>query len=263
MVERVRDEREAANAMNGPCLIGGVGDAAEHVEGEKDAIERDERQQEEEVKRSWSEIRLAIEELSVVEHGRGGGKQLVSSPPPPPTLPFLALSHLLLQVLDKIGPTMAVLRLDVKRNIEKLQELYLLDPSKYSTLEEILEKEMEEGTARKLDSCARAILWLTRSMDFTIALLQRLEEGSDQQSFAQLVEAAYLATLKPWHGWISSAAYKIAMKLMPDRKMFVSLLIGKCQDCAALKEDIGKLAKLLQPFLDNTHDMMVGSSTDH
>ncbi|KAL5213786.1 hypothetical protein ABZP36_002938 [Zizania latifolia] len=120
MVERVRDEREAANAMDGPCLIGGgVGDAAEKVEGGKDASERDEQQQEE-VKRSWSEIRLAIEELSTVERGRGGGKQLASSPPPPPppTLPFLALSHLLLQVLDKIGPTMAVLRLDVKRNIE-------------------------------------------------------------------------------------------------------------------------------------------------
>ncbi|KAL5214158.1 hypothetical protein ABZP36_003310 [Zizania latifolia] len=140
--------------------------------------------------------------------------------------------------------------------LQKLQELYLLDPSKYSTLEEILEKEMEEGTARKVDSCARAILWLTRSMDFTIALLQRLEEGSDQQSFAQLVEEAYMATLKPWHGWISSAAYKIAMKLMPDRKMFVSLLIGKCQDCAALKEDVGKLAKLLQPFLDDIRAMM-------
>jgi hypothetical protein len=46
-------------------------------------------------------------------------------------------------------------------------------------------------------------------MDFTIALLQRLEEDSDQKCFAQLVESAYMVTLKPWHGWISSAAYKV------------------------------------------------------
>uniref|UniRef100_A0A453C109 Glycolipid transfer protein domain-containing protein n=1 Tax=Aegilops tauschii subsp. strangulata TaxID=200361 RepID=A0A453C109_AEGTS len=59
---------------------------------------------------------------------------------------------------------------------------------------------------------------ITRSMDFTVALLQRLEkeeeeeeeeEGSDQQSLAQLVEDAYKVSLKPWHGWISSAACKV------------------------------------------------------
>lgn len=138
---------------------------------------------------------------------------------------------------------------------------------------------------------------VTRSMDFTIALLQRLEEDSDQKCFAQLVESAYMVTLKPWHGWISSAAYKvrvywilghrfcrkwsilgsialgwhnsdkrgeqIAMKLIPDRKMFINLLVGKCQDCAALKEEIRKLAKLLKPFLDDIHAMMVSSSALH
>ncbi|KAF0893167.1 hypothetical protein E2562_023194 [Oryza meyeriana var. granulata] len=263
VVERGGDESEAAaNAMDRPPCHeggGGDGDAAEKAVGEKDASEGEKQEEgkveeEEEVKRGWSEIRLAIEELSAVGHG--GGKLAAASPPPPPTLPFLALSHLILQVLDKIGPTMVVLRLDIQRNIERLQELYLLNPSKYSNLEEILEKEVEEGTARKVDSCARAVLWLTRSMDFTIALLQRLEEDSDQQSFPQLVEAAYMVTLKPWHGWISSAAYKIAMKLIPDRKMFISLLVGKCQDCAALKEEIRKLTKLLQPFLDDIHAMM-------
>ncbi|KAL5216199.1 hypothetical protein ABZP36_007600 [Zizania latifolia] len=260
MVERASDERKAASDMDWPWPEGGGGGAAEKSEGEKDASERggqeegDKEEVQEEVKRGWSEIRLAIEELSAAERDRGGGK--LAAPSPPPTLPFLALAHLLLQVLDKIGPTMAVLRLDVQRNIERLQELYLLDPSKYSILEEILDKEVQEGTARKVDSCSRAILWLTRSMDFTIALLQRLGEDSDQQSFAQIVEVAYIATLKPWHGWISSAACKIAMKLIPDRKMFVSLLVGKGQDCAALKEEVAKLAKLLLPFLDDIHAMM-------
>uniref|UniRef100_A0A0E0P9H7 Glycolipid transfer protein domain-containing protein n=1 Tax=Oryza rufipogon TaxID=4529 RepID=A0A0E0P9H7_ORYRU len=248
--ETGRDESEAAAATasamdDGPCGESeGGGDAAAKAVGAKDAGEGDEPKEEEEdgrdreeeeeeaAKRGWSEIRLAIEELSAVDVERRGGKPPPPLPPPP-TLTFLALSHLLLQVLDKIGPTMAVLRLDVQRNIERLQELYLLDPSKYYNLEEILEKEVDEGTARK-----------------------RLEEDSDQKCFAQLVESAYMVTLKPWHGWISSAAYKIAMKLIPDRKMFINLLVGKCQDCAALKEEIRKLAKLLKPFLDDIHAMM-------
>lgn len=57
-------------------------------------------------------------------------------------------------------------------------------------------------------------------MDFTAALLQRLEEDSaqqqQQQSLAQLVEAAYEATLKPWHGWISSAACKVRATTPPN-----------------------------------------------
>ena len=46
--------------------------------------------------------------------------------------------------------------------MQRLQELYLMDPANYSTLPEILETEVKEGTARKVDSCARAVLWLAR-----------------------------------------------------------------------------------------------------
>uniref|UniRef100_A0ACD5UXS2 Uncharacterized protein n=1 Tax=Avena sativa TaxID=4498 RepID=A0ACD5UXS2_AVESA len=279
MVERERDEGEAM-AVYGPWHEGGapaaaegggdgvveaeavvVAAAGENGEGERDAIERDgqeEPKDEEEAEKDkedeleeWSEIRLATAELAPISHGK-----LSSSSPP--TLPFLSISLLLLQVLDKIGPTMAVLRLDVQRNIERLQELYLLDPSKYSTLTAMVEKEADEGTARKADSCARAIVWLTRSMDFTIALLQRLEdeEGSDQQSLAQLVEAAYKVSLKPWHGWIASAASKIAMKLIPERKIFVGWLVGKDPSRSVLKDEIERLVPLLQPFLVDIHDML-------
>ncbi|XP_047069725.1 glycolipid transfer protein 3-like [Lolium rigidum] len=154
MVERERDEGEAM-ALYGPRHEGaaaGGDEAGEAVEKEHEEAEKEKKDKEE--LEEWSEIRLAIAELSPISRGK-----LSSSPP---TLPFLSISLLLLQVLDKIGPTMAVLRLDVQRNIERLQELYLLDPSKYSTLTAMVEKEADEGTARKADSCARAVLWLTR-----------------------------------------------------------------------------------------------------
>jgi len=257
MVERERGEGEARALASGPGQQQQQEGAAEGERVEKEGDEREEDRDDEAME--WSEIRLAIEELSPAAHLKrvdGDGKAAASSLP---TLRFLALSHLLVRVLDKIGPTMAVLRLDVQRNIERLQELYLLDPATYSTLTGIVEKEVKEGTARKVDSCARAILWLARSMDFTAALLQRLEEDSaqQQQSLAQLVEAAYEATLKPWHGWISSAACKIAWKLIPERKVFTGMLLGTGHDCSALgDDDIGRLATLLRPFLDDIHSMM-------
>lgn len=116
--ETGRDESEAAAATasamdDGPCGESeGGGDAAAKAVGAKDAGEGDEPKEEEEdgrdreeeeeeaAKRGWSEIRLAIEELSAVDVERRGGKPPPPSPPPP-TLTFLALSHLLLQVLGE------------------------------------------------------------------------------------------------------------------------------------------------------------------
>lgn len=49
---------------------------------------------------------------------------------------------------------------------------------------------------------------LFRSLDFAVALLQKLmkEEGV---SMEKAVEEAYNITLKPWHRWISSAAFRV------------------------------------------------------
>ena len=52
------------------------------------------------------------------------------------------------------------------------------------------------------------LIFLPRSLDFTAALLQRLVADPDQK-MEQLVEESYTITLKPWHGWISAAAYKV------------------------------------------------------
>lgn len=45
-------------------------------------------------------------------------------------------------------------------------------------------------------------------MDFTLALLQRLVKDMSQ-NMEQAVEESYNLTIKPWHGWISSAAFKV------------------------------------------------------
>ncbi|KAG0455115.1 hypothetical protein HPP92_024079 [Vanilla planifolia] len=194
---------------------------------------------------SATEIRLASEELTATAKLEESHTTLI----------LLSLSNSLLHILDKIGPTMAVLRHDVHKNIERLEKINLLDPSLYSSLEEILKKEVDEGTARKRESCSRAVLWLTRSMDFSQELLERLEMDS-LSSLQHIVEESYSNTLKPWHGWISSAAYKIALKLIPGKEDFLSLLTGSEQDQNLLKSDIQTLVSLLRPFLEETHALL-------
>ncbi|XVF64388.1 hypothetical protein PTKIN_Ptkin09bG0165400 [Pterospermum kingtungense] len=153
-----------------------------------------------------SELRSAIEELSMLAKVDQPGDNLDAARIP--TDSFLHVCTLILQVLDNVGPTLAVLRQDIHQNIQRLEILHESDPTKYSNLIEILKKEDSEGNARKGTSCSRAFLWLTRSMDFTVALLQRLVKDSGQ-NMEQAVEESYNITLKPWHGWISSAAFKV------------------------------------------------------
>uniref|UniRef100_A0A1D1YXN5 Pleckstrin y domain-containing family A member 8 n=1 Tax=Anthurium amnicola TaxID=1678845 RepID=A0A1D1YXN5_9ARAE len=210
------------------------------------------------MKRRWGEvgegvpdIKLAIEELSQVKPE----EKKVS------TMAFLCVSNLLLQVIDKIGPTMAVLRRDVQSNIERLERCYISNPSVYYDLVEIMKKEVEEGTARKGESSSRAIVWLTRSLDFSVAFVEGLE-NDPESSLEQLVEESYTITLKPSHGWISSAAYKVALKLLPDRKTFINLVLGHGQESNTLKGDIQTLVSLLQPLLNEIHALLRGFRLD-
>ncbi|CAK7346824.1 unnamed protein product [Dovyalis caffra] len=203
-----------------------------------------------------SEIKSSIEELSMLIKLKPTGDNHDSTTVHIPTRPFLYLCNLVIQVLDKIGPTMAVLRQDVNQNIQRLEMLCDSDPPMYSNLVEILKKEADEGKARKGASCSKAFVWLARSLDFTVALLQRLAEDPGQK-MEQVVEESYKVTLKPWHGWISSAAYKVALKLVPDNKTFIDLLKPKDETYDTLKEDMQTLISLLVPFLEEIQSILI------
>uniref|UniRef100_A0A2P2LM02 Pleckstrin homology domain-containing family A member 8 n=1 Tax=Rhizophora mucronata TaxID=61149 RepID=A0A2P2LM02_RHIMU len=96
---------------------------------------------------------------------------------------------------------------------------------------------------------------LSRCLDFTAALLQSLVKDPGQ-NMEQAVEEAYNITLKPWHGWISSAAFRVALKLVPDTKTFISLLIPKEENYDTLKEDMRAFISLLVPILDEIHSTL-------
>ncbi|CAL9048672.1 unnamed protein product [Musa banksii] len=200
---------------------------------------------EEDGRRGWSDVRLAMEELSLFKTE----EKKVS------TLAFLGASNLLLHVLDKIGPTLLVLRQDIRQNIERVEEMYMLNPNLYSSLVEMVKKEVDQRSSRNKDSCSRAILWLARSITFSVTLFQELDKNPEW-SLAQVVEETYTDTLKPWHGWVASTAYKVAIKLVPEREIFIGLLMGQEQDYDALKEDIKIYVSAIHPLLDETYALL-------
>ncbi|KAL3641151.1 hypothetical protein CASFOL_016119 [Castilleja foliolosa] len=206
-----------------------------------------------------SEIKSAIDELSTmaVNLKTGGGATAAAADDQTTQVsikPFLALCNLLIQVLDKIGPTMSVLRQDIHHNIQRLEKFHDSDPSIYWDVVEIIKKEFKEGKAKKGPSCSKAFVWLTRSLDFTLALLQLLVKDFGR-NLEQAVEESYNITLKPWHGWISSAAYKVALKLVPDSNTLVKILKLKDEDDETLKKDMQSLIDLLVPLLEQNKDI--------
>ncbi|KAH6759128.1 Glycolipid transfer protein family protein [Perilla frutescens var. frutescens] len=150
---------------------------------------------------------------------------------------------------------MAVMRQDIHQNIERLDKFHESDPSIYWDVVEILKKEVNEGKARKGPTCSKAFVWLTRSLDFALALLQLLVKDFGR-NLEQAVEESYNITLKPWHGWISSAAYKVALKLVPDSRTLVDILKVKGEDDDVLKKDIQCLISLLTPVLEQNNDIL-------
>ncbi|KAL9270541.1 Glycolipid transfer protein 2-like protein [Drosera capensis] len=189
------------------------------------------------------------------DHRQLAAAAAAASPSFVPTRPFLCLCDLIIQVLDKIGPSLGVLRHDVSRNIQRLERSLEADPLTNSNLIEILKSESIKGNARKGDSCSRALLWLTRSLDLTAVMLQRLANDPGQ-SMEALVEESYKKTLKQCHGWIAATAYKIALKLLPDTKTFLNLLMANGQGLETLKDDITTLTSLLTSFLEDVYSIL-------
>ncbi|KAG4965922.1 hypothetical protein JHK82_040118 [Glycine max] len=220
-----------------------------------------------------SEIGSAIEELStmtIVKPGENHGSAHI------PTKPFLSVCYFVLQVLDKIGPTMTVMRQDVHQNIKTLELMHESNPSLNSNLVEILKSEAREGNARKGSSCSKALVWLTRTLDFASLLLHTLAKDPEKR-MEQVVEEAYDVTLKPRHGWISSAAFRIsvakfsivtkkfalymelqvALRLVPESKTFVNILKTEDENYDTLKENMQMLVSLFVPFLEDMHCILV------
>ncbi|XP_037433257.1 glycolipid transfer protein 2-like [Triticum dicoccoides] len=161
-----------------------------------------------------SELRMAMSKLSMISFGDGDDQEQEWYKIRSSTMDLLCVSKHFLHVLDVIGPTLLVLSQDIEQNVQRVslcrdyKYLHATDSLEYASLTAMVMKEVVEGTSKKTNSCARAIIWLARSVNFSIHLLEGLVKNSES-SLQEMVEEAYKSTLKPFHGWISSAAYKV------------------------------------------------------
>ncbi|XP_058770749.1 glycolipid transfer protein 1-like [Vicia villosa] len=171
--------------------------------------------------------------------------------------PFLEVCKQILPVIEKFGAAMTLVKSDIGGNISRLESKYSSSPTKFNYLYSLVQVEVETKTAKSSSSCTNGLLWLTRAMDFLVALFRNLIEHTDW-SMSQACTDSYNKTLKKWHGWLASSSFTVAMKLAPDRKKFMDVIQGG----GDVNADIEKFCTTFSPFLEENHKFLARFGLD-
>ncbi|CAL0316709.1 unnamed protein product [Lupinus luteus] len=189
----------------------------------------------------------AIEGIKTVKSDQG---EILSQP-------FLEVCKHILPVIDKFGAAMALVKSDIGGNISRLESKYASNPSRFNYLYSLVQVEVETKTAKSSSSCTNGLLWLTRAMDFLVALFRNLIDHEDW-SMSQACTDSYTKTLKKWHGWLASSSFTVAMKLAPDRKKFMDVVGGT----GDINADIEQFCSAFSPLLEENHKFLARFGLD-
>ncbi|CAD6225846.1 unnamed protein product [Miscanthus lutarioriparius] len=177
------------------------------------------------------------------------------------TTPFLQVCKQILPVLEKFGSAMSIVKTDIGGNItvRRIQagEKYASDPTKYEQLHSMVKVEVSAKTAKSSSSCTNGLLWLTRAMDFLVALFHNLVQHPEWQ-MPQACSDAYSKTLKKWHSWLATSSFSVAIKLAPDRKKFMEIISGS----GDINADIEKFCATFSPLLEENHKFLASVGMD-
>ncbi|XP_070845693.1 glycolipid transfer protein-like [Chaetodon trifascialis] len=153
-----------------------------------------------------------------------------------------AVSHLP-SFFDCLGSTVfSVIKSDINGNITKIKGVYLKDPAKYVTLQDIVVAEREAHAAEwPKVGATLALMWLKRGLRFIQILLQSLADGDRDENNPNLIRVniikAYEQALKKYHGWIVQKIFQTALLAAPYRSNFLKALSKgeevKEEDCLA------------------------------
>lgn len=172
------------------------------------------------------------------------------------TLTFLKASEGLCGIFDLLGSgAFSVVQNDLKGNINKIRARYDAQPSKSTTLEQLVEHEKDE----KKRTATEGMLWLLRGMSFTCKGLQNSQSDKTQE-LSQSFSKAYEGTLKPHHNFVVKGLFSVAMKACPYRSDFYKKLAGDAADGPSItstekvSEDLDKWLHSLDTIVKHMDD---------
>ena len=158
------------------------------------------------------------------------------------TLGFIEACERILPIFDLLGGKVFYpVKNDVFGNIEKIKKRYLENPTKFDTLDDIIEIEKNE-TDKALKAkdgngiATNALMWLKRGLKFILLFVEHfLNNDYDPQNNENLkacARLAYKGSLQNYHGWIVGQLVTAATNAMPYRTTFIKSLCeseGTCE----------------------------------
>ncbi|XP_056142859.1 glycolipid transfer protein [Lampris incognitus] len=178
------------------------------------------------------------------------------------TRPFLEAVSYLPPFFDCLGSTVfAPIKADISGNITKIKAVYDSNPSRFKTLQQILEGEKEMyGAQWPKVGATLALMWLKRGLRFIQILLQSLVDGEKDEQNPNLIRVnatkAYEMALRRYHGWLVQKLFQAAVFAAPYKSDFLKAL-SKGREVKE-EECLEKVRKFLVNFsatVDAIYDM--------
>ncbi|XP_062310091.1 glycolipid transfer protein [Osmerus eperlanus] len=146
------------------------------------------------------------------------------------TRSFLESVSYLPPFFDCLGSTIfAPIKADVAGNITKIKAVYDSNPTRFKTLQQIVEAEKEmHGSEWPRVGATLALMWLKRGLKFIQVLLQSLVDGEKDENNPNHIRVnatkAYELALKKYHGWLVQQLFKAAVFAAPYKSDFLKAL---------------------------------------
>ncbi|XP_015268732.1 PREDICTED: glycolipid transfer protein, partial [Gekko japonicus] len=173
--------------------------------------------------------------------------------------PISSLSSL----LDCLGTPIvyAPVKADLAGNIKKIRAVYETNPTKFKTLQNILEAEKEMyGSAWPKVGATLALMWLKRGLKFIQVLMQSLCDGERDEENPNLIRVnatkAYEMALRKYHGWILQKLFLGSVYALPYKSdLLKALEMGKEVKEEETLEKIHQFLTRVTPILDAIYEM--------
>ncbi|ELW66464.1 Glycolipid transfer protein [Tupaia chinensis] len=127
------------------------------------------------------------------------------------------------------SPVFTPIKADISGNITKIKAVYDTNPTKFRTLQNILEVEKEMyGAEWPKVGATLALMWLKRGLRFIQVFLQSICDGERDENHPNHIRVnatkAYEMALKKYHGWIVQKIFQAALYAAPYKSDFLKAL---------------------------------------
>uniref|UniRef100_A0A098LZX2 Glycolipid transfer protein n=1 Tax=Hypsiglena sp. JMG-2014 TaxID=1550645 RepID=A0A098LZX2_9SAUR len=179
------------------------------------------------------------------------------------TEPFLEAVTRLPPFFDCLGTPIvyAPVKADLSGNIKKIRAVYESNPTKFKTLQNILEAEKEMyGSEWPKVGATLALMWLKRGLKFIQALLQSLCDGEQDKDNPNLIRVnatkAYELALRKYHGWMLQKLFLGSVYALPYKSdLLKALEKGKEVKEEETLQKIHQFLSKATPILDTIYEM--------